>query len=156
MITDDARAAGRSAQRRGKAREVQFAAWLRDSGLFPHAEVSPVSGRAGDLTGIGDRVSEITVRPYDKLPAKLRQAEADADGLWPAPEYHVWKPMTRGTLEPGTVARSIVIYRAEVIWPMLARLDKLERAGLEQGAAIEEAEMRGYRLGLAAAKEAAR
>lgn len=145
--TADYSAAGRRSTRTGKDTERRFAEWLRTiSSEFRQASVSQVHGRYGDLEGIGDRVSEITVMPYEKLTMKLTQAEQDAKKAGRT-EYHVWKPIKRQHGEPGTVARSIVIYRAEVIWPMLARLDKLEQAEMN----AQDSYDRGYTAGRAAA-----
>jgi len=158
MATDQARAAGRSANRRGQDWQRRGAAWLRETGIFPGAEHVGVlpggarrdqGGSIGDLRGAGDRVVEMTVQPWDRLGGKLRQAEDDARGEGLESQYFVWKPIAR---EQGGPARSVLITRAEVLWPLLARLDRLERAEIEGAEAYD----RGYRNGFAAAQAAAR
>lgn len=155
MISDEARAAGRSANRRGQAWQRRGAAWLRDGiGVFPgaaHVGQLPQlrgGGGCGDLTGVGDRLIEMTVRPWDRLSEKLRQAERDALAQ-NLDEWAVWKPMnSKG------VAESVVVQLACQWWANAARLDRLESADLLRGSDLEAAEMRGYRLGVAAERAA--
>jgi len=158
VATDEARKAGRSANRRGQDWQRRGAAWLRETGIFPHAEhvgVLPggarrdTGGQIGDLRGIGDRVIEMTVQGWDRLGAKLRQAEDDARGEGLGAQYFVWKPIAR---EAGGPGRSVLITRAEIGWPLLARLDKLDRAEIEAAEAYD----RGYRNGYEAGWQSAR
>lgn len=148
-MTTDRATAGRSAVRRGQDWQRRGATWLRDTRLYPNADhvgsvpANAGTGGRGDLLAIGDRVIEMTVQPWDKLAAKLRQAEGDATvvaysttlpPLSVTGEYWVWRPAPR---ERGGVGRSLMITRAEVAWPLLARLDRLERDLAEAHAELE-------------------
>jgi len=116
---------GRSSVRRGVQFQRACAHVIRGLG-FPHADHSGTGAptaysRKGDISGVGDRVVECTVQPMENLAGKLRQAEADAirNGYR---EYFVMKKAVR---EP--VERAYVVTRAEVLFPLLARLERLER-----------------------------
>jgi hypothetical protein len=161
MTAKDASSAGKSANRRGLDWQRRGAAWLRETGLYPAAESvgqltfgRSTRGGQGDLRHVGDRIIEMTIEPWDKLLGKLRQAEDDAagaaarlPGASPDP-YFVWKPVPR---ERAGTARSLIITRAEVAWPLLARLDKLETAELEAAGQYD----RGYAAGWQAALDSA-
>src|SRR6266567_2374704 len=128
-----ARDAGRSAARRGQAWQRECAAAARL--WFPaadHVGRFPAPG-AGDLTGVGDRIIECTVQPMGNLAAKLRQAESDAVRA-EFGEFYVVKKA------PGErPERAYAITRAGALWPLLARLDRLEGMLDEANAELLEA-----------------
>lgn len=127
-------AQGRRDNRRGIARQHECSAWLRDRQLYPRARhVGQYPGDAwqSDLQHVGPRVVEVTVEPFERIAAKLRQAEDAADHAGLA-EFFVWKHIGRGVNETGAVADSAIITRARVLWPLLAELDEL-RAFTAQG-----------------------
>lgn len=124
-ITNEDR--GRSANRRGQARQRECAAWLRESRLFPgarHVGQFPGDAWQSDLSHVGPRVVEVTVVPWDKIPGKLRQSESAARNT-ESREFFVWKHVGRGANESGNVSDSVVITRARVMWPLLRELDDL-------------------------------
>ena len=113
--------AGRSAARRGQDWQRKCAAYART--WYPSADHCGNIGKAGgsgDLLGIGDRIIECTVEPLTAIAKKLREAEGDALRS-EFDQWFVWK-----TAKGEPVGRSYVITRAEVLWPLLARLDRLE------------------------------
>lgn len=131
--------------RRGQARQALCAAWLRDSGLYPaagHVGQYPGEERKSDLVRVGPRAVEVTVEPFERLAAKLRQAEQAAANSG-TDEFHVWKHIGRGNNETGTVADSVLVTRARVLWPMLAELDELR--GLLAASPAVQAELQRYR-----------
>lgn len=118
---------GRRNNRRGQARQRETAQWLRHEGLYFEAEhVGQFPGDAwqSDLRNVGPRVIEVTVVPWDKITQKLRQAEQAATNGHTG-EFYVWKHIGRGNNESGSVADSVMITRARVIWPLLRELDIL-------------------------------
>ncbi len=120
---------GRAANRRGQARQALCAAYLRDRDLYPQARhVGQYPGTAwqSDLSHVGARVVEVTVVPWDKVPAKLRQAE-QAASHGDLGEAWVWKHLSRGPSESGSVADSLMMARAKVVWPLLRELDDLRK-----------------------------
>jgi hypothetical protein len=129
---------GRYNDRAGRAWEKACAEWLRETGLYPHAEQNP-RGTVSDLSGTGDVAAECTVKVWEEMWRKLVQAEkaADARGLpWPA----VWKRATGG--RPG---EGFVIMRALDFWHMAKRLDGYEAREMDGAAEYR----RGYRDGAA-------
>jgi hypothetical protein len=119
---------GRAANRRGQARQALCAAYLREHGYPEARHVGQYPGTAwqSDLSRVGPRVVEVTVVPWDKVPAKLRQAEqAAAHG--DLAEAWVWKHLSRGPSESGSVADSLMMARAKVVWPLLYELDHLRK-----------------------------
>lgn len=85
----------------------------------------------GDLLNVGDRIIECTVSPLSELARKLDQAERDARRS-DFDEFFVWK-----VAASKPIADSYVITRASVLWPLLARLDKLDQWEAEQAATRE-------------------
>src|SRR5258708_21473718 len=133
-------AQGRSSVRRGVQFQRACAHVIRGLG-FPHADHSGTGSptgysRKGDISGVGDRVVECTVQPMENVAGKLREAEADAirNG------YTEFFVMKRAVREP--VGRAYVVTRAEVLFPLLARLDRLERWADEAGDLILDEEER--------------
>ena len=116
--------------------------WNRAAVLYlrqwwPAAERQLHAGR-GDIGGIGNLVVECTIEPWAQIWKKLRQAEHDAqaedDWKWEpgrpaAVPFCVWKKPNRGAGEPAGAdpGQAAVIFRASVIFPLLARLEQLER-----------------------------
>jgi hypothetical protein len=148
MITDERRAAGRSANRRGLDWQRDAALKLREAGLYPHADSLASRGRpgAGDVDHVGDRIIECTIEPWAELAAKLAQARADArtSGV---DQWAVWKRTPR---QPWG---SVMVEPWESWWRCAARLDRLEAADLLRGGEVEEAEQRGYRIGFRCGQE---
>ena len=119
--------------------------WNRAAVLYlrqwwPTAERQLHAGR-GDIGGIGDLVVECTIEPWAQIWKKLRQAESDADhenrsALVPPLPFCVWKKPNRGAGEPADAdpGQAAVIFRASVIFPLLARLAELERDDAERKA----------------------
>lgn len=139
---------GRRDNRKGQARQLQCAAFVRS--WYPrarHVGQYPGDRWQSDLVNVGPRVSEITMEPFNRIAAKLRQAEqaAQEQGVT---EFHVWKHIGRGEHESGSVADSAVIMRARVYWPMAAELDMF-REFAERATPAAQAELarfvRAYR-----------
>jgi hypothetical protein len=128
--------------RQGTRNRTAGLAWMQAGVRYlrtwwPSAERQLHAGRA-DIAGVGDLMVEMTTEPWAKLWVKLDQAERDAAPIGavivprPAPiPFCVWKKHNRrddgvglGPVDPGEGA---VIFRARVIFPLLARLEELER-----------------------------
>lgn len=79
-----------------------------------------------DVGGIGDLAIECTIEPWAQIWKKLRQAEDDAQGL----PFMVWKKHNRapGDVGEGDPGEAAVVFRARVIFPLLHRLEELEKA----------------------------
>ena len=106
----------------------------------------------GDLTGTWDLNVEATIVPWSTVWIKLRQSERDAKarGLELA---CVWKKHNRVPGDMGSVdaGEGAVVMYARQFFPMVARLERLERLELEAAAEYD----RGYRNGQRASLEAA-
>jgi hypothetical protein len=127
--------------RQGTRNRTAGLAWMQAGVRYlrtwwPSAERQLHAGRA-DIAGVGDLMVEMTTEPWAKLWVKLDQAERDAQrdvlpaGTWVTLPFCVWKKHNRrddgvglGPVDPGEGA---VIFRARVIFPLLARLEQLER-----------------------------
>jgi hypothetical protein len=131
--------------RQGTRNRTAGLAWMQAGVRYlrtwwPSAERQLHAGRA-DIAGVGDLMVEMTTEPWAKLWVKLDQAERDANGpaisapgqpvYYAAVPFCVWKKHNRrddgvglGPVDPGEGA---VIFRARVIFPLLARLEQLER-----------------------------
>jgi hypothetical protein len=125
--------------RQGTRNRTAGLAWMQAGVRYlrtwwPSAERQLHAGRA-DVAGVGDIAIEMTTEPWAKLWTKLEQAERDSlrpdllggHGI----PFCVWKKHNRrddgvglGPVDPGEGA---VIFRARVIFPLLARLEQLER-----------------------------
>jgi hypothetical protein len=140
--------------RQGTRNRTAGLAWMQAGVRYlrtwwPSAERQLHAGRA-DIAGVGDLMVEMTTEPWAKLWVKLDQAERDATTLvpptrpgivgsvqhaaWTMP-FCVWKKHNRrddgvglGPVDPGEGA---VIFRARVIFPLLARLEELEQYAAE-------------------------
>lgn len=133
-----------AASRKGQDWQRRCAAYARQ--WYPAAEHV---GRfppphAGDLLAVGDRIIECTVSPLSELARKLDQAEGDA-ALSELSQFFVWK-----TAPGKTIGLSYMITRAGVLWPLLARLDRLEQWEAEATGHLEDEFTRGYEAGLRA------
>jgi hypothetical protein len=129
--------------------------WLAYERIWPHAEIQHRNGR-GDLTGTGGLLIEMTTEPWERLngprsvtgprASKMVQAERDAQarglGL-----FCVWK---RGRGQPAE--DTPVVFRAGVIFPVLARYFVLAEGEADWQGQLDLAEERGYRLGYKAAQ----
>ena len=128
---------GKSSQRRGKYWQNQRCIpWLRTF-AWPHA-ATDAKIRKGDVINVGDRIIECTVEPWGSIARKLGQAKADAarEGY---DEWSVWRPARNHG--PG---EGYAVFEAGVIYPLLARLDRLEHAELVASDAWE----RGFTAGV--------
>jgi hypothetical protein len=143
--------------RQGTRNRTAGLAWMQAGVRYlrtwwPSAE-RQLHERRADVAGVGDLVIEMTTEPWVKIWAKLDQAQRDAVLLSPQPAdplpHCVWKKHNRrddgvglGPVDPGEGA---VIFRARVIFPLLARLEELERRELaaESGPVGQE----GYPVG---------
>jgi hypothetical protein len=132
--------------RQGTRNRTAGLAWMQAGVRYlrtwwPSAERQLHAGRA-DIAGVGDLMVEMTTEPWAKLWVKLDQAERDAvaetigaAGPEHAVPFCVWKKHNRrddgvglGPVDPGEGA---VIFRARVIFPLLARLEELEQYAAE-------------------------
>jgi hypothetical protein len=138
---------GRANRGNGKRWQLDAADCLRIHGWWPNASYQ-VLNNASDITGTGDLAIEATLERWEMIATKLEQAERDAvkRGLT---DFCVWKrrrydPKDRSTAD---TARSFVIFEARIVFPMIARLQELERVLMDTAAEYD----RGYRNGHAAA-----
>lgn len=145
VVTEANARQGRRNQSAGKRWQQDCAAWLRANG-WPAAGYE-IRNRSSDLIGTWDLAVECTITGWDKIWIKLNQAWKDADGRGLA-DFCVWKKRN-GRIDPGEGA---VILPAEVFFPLVMRLEKLEREVLLEVDAYD----RGYRNGQAAARQEAR
>jgi hypothetical protein len=120
--------------RQGKRNRTAGLNWNRACVVFlrtigwPAAERQLFEHRS-DIGGIGDIAVETTIEPWSQIWVKMAQAEGDARrrGL---DAWCVWKKHNRrddgkelGAVNPG---KALVIFPAEIIWPLLFRLEQLE------------------------------
>jgi len=132
---------GRANRRIGKSWQLDAAECLRVRGWWPNASYE-VRNNISDILGTGDLAIETTTEKWEMLVTKLAQAERDAKqrGLT---DFCVWK-RRRGTTDPS---RGFVVFEARIVFPLLARLQELERVLMDTAAEYD----RGYRNGHAAA-----
>lgn len=123
-------------------------AWLKHY-IWPHVGRRRGPGQ-GDFTGTWDLNVEATIESWNKLWVKLRQSERDARNrglnlscVW---KKHNRAEGDRGAVDPGEGA---VIMYARQFFPMVARLEELER--LER--TVKAQYSQGFRAGLEYAQE---
>ena len=143
MDRDENARQGRRNQSAGKRWQQDCAAWLRANG-WPAAGYE-IRNRSSDLIGTWDLAVECTITGWDKIWIKLDQAKRDAAerGLI---DYCVWKKRN-GTTDAG---KGAVLMLAELFFPLVQRLERLEHAELDAAEAYD----RGYRNGQRAREEA--
>jgi hypothetical protein len=138
--------------RAGLQWQAAAAQWLRNQGIYPHAEST---GRWGerDLTGTGDVSVECTVEVWANISTKTADAELHARVSEPRlPWPVVWKRRQKGKAAGEDIGRSYVVMEARNFWSMVRRLEDLEAREMDVEAEFE----RGFRLGRKKAVEEAR
>ena len=111
--------------------------WLNDHG-WPGAGYELRNHRS-DVTGTWDLAVELTDTTWDKMWEQLRQSGRDAAELGLS-EYCVWKK-PYGKTDPG---QGEVIMRACQFFPLVMRLEKLERLELD----ADDQFARGFAAGI--------
>ena len=148
-MTDRARL-GRRNQVAGDKWRDDCVRWLNEHG-WPGAGYQ-LRAHSNDLTGTWDLAVETTITTWDKIWGKLDQARDDARHRH-LTDFCVWKKRNRsevegrGSADPG---KSAVLMTAERFFPLVMRLEELERREMD----AEQEFKRGFRLGLEAQREA--
>jgi hypothetical protein len=128
----------------GKRWEIDCESYLRLKAGFPNATRNLHTG-VGDFMGVGDLNLECTIVPWEKVWAKVDQAEEDANAPGGPGDFVVWKKRPR----VGDPGRGYAIMTAERFWCLWADLCAYQRAEADFHLDWEKA----FAAGFKAAKE---